>query len=75
MILPVRIGVRVTSRGERNRRMNADDVIDRVRAATPAEVAAVQLYESANRQGETALSAGRRELRAADNTTKEQADG
>jgi hypothetical protein len=57
------------------RQMHADDVIDRVRVATPAELAAVQLYESANRARQTVLSAVRRELRAAENTRKEQADG
>jgi hypothetical protein len=63
--------------------MTAKDVVARLSDATPAELAAVQLYESANRHRDTVMSAVRRELAtksggraaAADQVRKEQANG
>jgi hypothetical protein len=43
----------------------AEEVISRLADATPAEVAAVQLYERTNRSRRTVLAAAERELRAA----------
>jgi hypothetical protein len=45
--------------------MNAKDVIARLTVASPAELAAVQLYESGNRGRQTILAAARRALRSA----------
>lgn len=45
-------------------KMNAQHVIARIRAATEAELAAVQLYEGANRGRESVLAAVTRELRS-----------
>ena len=64
-------------------RMSARDVIARVTDATPAELAAVQLYEGTHKQRETVTEAAARELRAksgrgaitADQSRKEQPDG
>jgi type IV secretory pathway VirB10-like protein len=64
-------------------RMSAGDVIARLVDATPAELAAVQLYESAHRQRETVTAAAAQALRAtrgrgpitADQSTKEQPYG
>lgn len=64
-------------------RMNAGEVISRLADATPAELAAVQLYESAHKQRETVIAAAAQALRAksgraaitADRPTKEQPDG
>jgi hypothetical protein len=42
--------------------MRADDVIDRLTGATPAELAAIQLYESKQKSRTTVLKAVRREL-------------
>ncbi len=47
------------------RQMSAKEVIARSAEATPAELAAVQLYESANRSRRTVLDAARRQLRTA----------
>jgi hypothetical protein len=47
------------------RQMNAKDVIARLAAATPAELAAVQLYEGGNRRRQTILAAAQRALRSA----------
>jgi hypothetical protein len=47
------------------RQMNAKDVIARLAAATPAELAAVQLYEGGNRGRQTILAAAQRALRSA----------
>jgi hypothetical protein len=63
--------------------MTAKDVVARLSDATPAELAAVQLYESANRHRDPVMSAVRRELAtksggraaAADQVRKEQANG
>lgn len=44
-------------------RMNARDVIDRARNASPAELAAVRLYESRNRGRRTVLDAVDRQLK------------
>jgi hypothetical protein len=66
-------------------RMSAGDVISRLADATPAELAAVQLYESAHKQRETVIAAAARALRAksgrgaitadsADHARKEQPD-
>ena len=46
-------------------RMNAKQVIAKVVAATPAELAAVQLYESGHRRRQTILNAVNRELQNA----------
>jgi hypothetical protein len=43
--------------------MKADDVIDRLAGATPAELAAIQLYESGRKSRTTVLEAVERELR------------
>jgi hypothetical protein len=45
--------------------MPAQDVIARLEDASAAELAAVQLYERANRQRETVLAAAERQLQAA----------
>jgi hypothetical protein len=45
-------------------RMNAKDVIARLAGSTPAELAAVALYEHGNRRRHTVLAAVERELRA-----------
>jgi hypothetical protein len=47
--------------------MNVRDVVARLGGAPAAEVAAVQLYETANRRRQTVLQAVQRELRAAAN--------
>jgi hypothetical protein len=47
------------------RQMNAKDVIARLAAATPAELAAVQLYEGGSRRRQTILAAAQRALRSA----------
>lgn len=46
-------------------RMNARDIIARLSGATPAELATVQLYESATRKRQTVLQAAERQLRSA----------
>jgi len=43
--------------------LGARDVVDQLARAGPAELAAIQLYESAHKQRETVLSAVTRELR------------
>jgi hypothetical protein len=43
--------------------MKADDVIDRLAGATPAELAAIQLYENGRKSRTTVLEAVERELR------------
>ena len=45
--------------------MNAKDVIARLTVASPAELAAVQLYEGGNRGRQTILAAAQRALRSA----------
>jgi hypothetical protein len=45
--------------------MNAKQVIERLTGASPAELAAVQLYESGNRGRETVIAAVERALRSA----------
>ena len=45
-------------------RMSAGDVISRLAEAGPAELAAVQLNESAHKQRETVIAAAARALRA-----------
>jgi hypothetical protein len=45
--------------------MGARQVIDRLGDASPAELAAVQLYESSNRSRQTVLEAVERRLKAA----------
>jgi hypothetical protein len=47
------------------RQMNAKEVVARLAAATPAELAAVQLYEGGNRGRQTILAAAQRALRSA----------
>jgi hypothetical protein len=47
------------------RRMTAQDVVDRLSDATPAELAAVQLYERAQRGRETVLTAVARQFQHA----------
>jgi hypothetical protein len=64
-------------------RLTASDVIARIAAATPEELAAVQLYESAHQDRTTVVAAVERELRAksgrgaavANQTRKEHSDG
>jgi hypothetical protein len=46
-------------------RMNAKEVVSRLSGADPAQLAAVQLYESSHRQRQTVLNAVQRELRSA----------
>lgn len=46
-------------------RMGAKEIVSRLGDATPAELAAVQLYESSQRQRQTILNAVQRELRRA----------
>jgi hypothetical protein len=45
--------------------MSARDVIARLADATPAELAAVSLYETGNRSRQTVLEAVQRQLRTA----------
>lgn len=45
-------------------KMNARDLIDRIRGASPAELAAVRLYESQNRGRRTVLEAVDRQLKS-----------
>lgn len=47
------------------RRMNARDVIDRVRTASVAELAALRLYEARHRARRTVLAAVDRQLKLA----------
>jgi hypothetical protein len=47
------------------RQLSAKEVIARIADGTPAELAVVQLYESANRSRQTVLEAARRQLRTA----------
>jgi hypothetical protein len=49
--------VTVAEPWEGYRQMKASDVIDRLAAATPEEIAVVQLYESMNRRRKTVLEA------------------
>lgn len=46
-------------------RMGAKDIVARVQEATPAELAAVELYERTHRARQTVLTAAERRLRAA----------
>jgi hypothetical protein len=46
-------------------RMNAKEVVSRLSGADPAQLAAVQLYESSHRHRQTVLNAVQRELRSA----------
>jgi hypothetical protein len=46
------------------RRMNARDVLSRLDTASPAELAAIQLYERAHRARQTVLSQAERRLRS-----------
>jgi hypothetical protein len=45
--------------------MNAKQILTRLGSATPAEMAAVQLYEGSHRRRQTVLNAAQRELRSA----------
>ncbi len=45
-------------------RMGAKEIVSRLSGATPAELAAVQLYESSHRGRQTILNAVQRELRS-----------
>jgi hypothetical protein len=58
-------GITVHEPWEGYSRMSAKDVIARLPGATPAELAAVSLYESGNRSRQTVLEAVQRQLRAA----------
>ena len=58
-------GVTVQEPWEDYSRMSAKQVIARLPGATPAELAAVSLYESGNRGRQTVLEAVQRQLRAA----------
>ncbi|MHB8659689.1 MAG: hypothetical protein ACYC91_17425 [Solirubrobacteraceae bacterium] len=55
--------VRVAEPWDGYAQMRAADVIDRVRAASSAELAAIQLYERGHRDRETVISAVKRALR------------
>jgi hypothetical protein len=57
--------VRVSEPWTGYRRMTAQDVVDRLSGATPAELAAVQLYERQHRERATVLSAVKRQLQHA----------
>ena len=57
--------VRVSEPWTGYRRMTAQDVVDRLSGATPAELAAVQLYERQHRERATVLSAVKRQLQQA----------
>lgn len=46
-------------------RMSAKQIVDRLLVASPAELAAVQLYESSHRNRQTVLNAAKRQLRDA----------
>lgn len=46
------------------RQMKAADIVDRIAAADPEELAVVQLYEMANRRRKTVLEAAARRLKA-----------
>lgn len=58
--------VRVDPPWDGYERMSAKDVIARVASADSAQLAAAQLYESANRRRQTVMNAIERELRIAD---------
>jgi hypothetical protein len=58
-------GVTVQEPWEGYAQMTARDVIARLDGATPAELAAVSLYETGNRSRQTVLEAVQRQLRAA----------
>jgi hypothetical protein len=58
--------VNVTEPWDGYARMNASEIVARLRQATPAELAAVRLYESANRGRQTVLEAVDRQLKTSD---------
>jgi hypothetical protein len=58
--------VRVAEPWEGYRELRADDVIDRLSAASTAELAAIELYELAHRRRDAVLTAAQRELERAD---------
>jgi hypothetical protein len=60
--------VHVAEPWEGYRQMHADDVIDRITGASAAELAAVQLYESAGGRRQTVLSAVQQEFQRATNS-------
>lgn len=51
--------------------MNAKQVIERLTSATPAELAAVQLYESSHRHRQTIVNAVQRALRTANGSSSQ----
>ena len=55
--------VRVSEPWDGYRQMKAEEVIARMTEATPEELAAVQLYETVNRNRETVITAAERQLR------------
>jgi hypothetical protein len=55
--------VRVAEPWDGYRAMRADDVIDRIRGASAAELAAVELYELSARRRQSVITAVQRELR------------
>jgi hypothetical protein len=57
--------IRVDEPWEGYARMNAKQVLARLNSATPAALAAVQLYESSHRRRQTILNAVQREFRGA----------
>jgi hypothetical protein len=57
--------IRVDEPWEGYARMNAKQVLARLNSATPAALAAVQLYEGRHRRRQTILNAVQRELRSA----------
>jgi hypothetical protein len=57
--------VRIDPPWEGYERMNAKQVVDRLSSATPAELAAVQLFEGSHRKRQTIVNAVQRQLRSA----------
>jgi hypothetical protein len=57
--------IRVQEPWDQYREMSAKQIVGRLGSATPAELAAVQLYESSHRRRQTILNAVQRELRTA----------
>ena len=55
--------IRIAEPWDGYRQMSAKDVIARLADATPAELAAVQLYETSNRHRQTVLTAVGRALK------------
>jgi hypothetical protein len=61
--------IRIEEPWEGYAEMNAKQVIERLNSATPAELAAVQLYEGSHRHRQTIVKAVQRALRAANGSS------